>query len=292
MKLAAVVVWFNPDQNCVENIKSYISLVDKIYIIDNSSKNNQFLIEKVSNSEKIKYIANNENLGIAYALNIGCKMAVNSDFEWVMTMDQDSFWTENELKKYIFLIETKESDIVSFSPNCKISKKAAIMLQIYHKIRNKKVNDECVSKEKLCDMVITSGNILKLKVWQEVNGFNNSLFIDEVDYDFCFKIREHGYKILKINEVNMEHSLGNPRMYFFPCVSYHTGIRIYYINRNLIYMLHYHKQYAEKNGYKIIKHWRVLELLFNLRLRDLIFLIKGRLDAKKGHFGSYESLHR
>ncbi len=43
IKIAPVVVWYNPDNSCVNNILTYSNLFEKIFIIDNSKNNNEHL---------------------------------------------------------------------------------------------------------------------------------------------------------------------------------------------------------------------------------------------------------
>lgn len=40
MKLAGVVVLYNPDQKVLDNISSYIDELDVLYLVDNSSVDN------------------------------------------------------------------------------------------------------------------------------------------------------------------------------------------------------------------------------------------------------------
>ncbi len=46
IKLAACVVLYNPDDTIFENILTYGNYVDKLIVIDNSLKKNNFLIDK------------------------------------------------------------------------------------------------------------------------------------------------------------------------------------------------------------------------------------------------------
>ena len=114
MIFCAVVVWYNPDYQSVKNILQYNSLCSKVFIIDNSSNDNSHLAEKIQNAI---YYPNFKNLGIGTALNQGCEQGLINNFEWCMTMDQDSSWNKNDLNEYLKLIE-KNSDqkIVSFAP--------------------------------------------------------------------------------------------------------------------------------------------------------------------------------
>ena len=91
LKLAATVILYNPEDEIYINIESYINYVDILYIIDNSTHHNNNLVKRLNkNFTNIKYINNNANLGIATALNIGCKEALDEKFNWILTMDQDS----------------------------------------------------------------------------------------------------------------------------------------------------------------------------------------------------------
>ena len=105
MKIAGTVVWYNPNDENIENIKTYIDYVERLYIIDNSKKNNKKLSEKLNN-KKIEYIYNNgKNLGISSALNLACKKAKKEDFSWILTMDQDSSFDSENIKEYFKRLE-------------------------------------------------------------------------------------------------------------------------------------------------------------------------------------------
>ena len=52
--IAAVVVYYNPEEDIYRKIKDVVNIVDKVYIIDNSSIDNSSLIDNSCN--KIKYI--------------------------------------------------------------------------------------------------------------------------------------------------------------------------------------------------------------------------------------------
>ena len=66
LKVAGVVVLYNPTEEDISNISSYIDDIDILYVMDNSIINNK---NKLPNNKKIKYIFNNENLGISFPLN-------------------------------------------------------------------------------------------------------------------------------------------------------------------------------------------------------------------------------
>lgn len=50
--------------------------------------------------------------------------------------------------------------------------------------------------------------MINLSVWQSVGGFCEEMFIDSVDFDICYLIKENGYKILRTNETALLHEVG------------------------------------------------------------------------------------
>ena len=48
MKIPAIVIWYNPDNENIKNIRTYIDYVEKLYIIDNSKENNKDLENSIT----------------------------------------------------------------------------------------------------------------------------------------------------------------------------------------------------------------------------------------------------
>ncbi len=100
MKIVGVVVLYNPDESIIKNINSYINDIEKLYLVDNSENKNHDLINKImSISDKCIYVDNNGNQGIAHALNVGARLAIENGADWLLTMDQDTSFSENDLIK-------------------------------------------------------------------------------------------------------------------------------------------------------------------------------------------------
>ena len=99
MKIPAVVVFYNPSEENINNLKVYEKSVDKIYVVDNSDDE----VIRLKNTKKIEYIKLFTNKGIATALNEGAKKAMEDGYDWLLTLDQDSQITSDvieKLKKY------------------------------------------------------------------------------------------------------------------------------------------------------------------------------------------------
>ena len=99
--IAGVAVLYNPSENVPENINSYINQVAQLFIVDNSDKSSEVLKNISPGVEKPEYVFNNDNLGIAAALNIGIDRALKAGYTYLLTMDQDSYFEEGSLNKLI-----------------------------------------------------------------------------------------------------------------------------------------------------------------------------------------------
>lgn len=235
MKIAGVVVLYNPDENVKKNIDSYINNLDILYVVDNSPEPNDNA--KYYKGKKIKYISNHGNKGIAYALNVGAKEAIKEKSEWLLTMDQDSSFKDDSLSKMIgFLKELKTNNIMSSALNLKYDN-----LGVISALQRTRLNkDEKLKGIDYPLVVMTSGNIINLDAYKKVGGFKDWLFIDAVDFEFCLNIKKHKYDIIQYNEAELNHNLGYINEYNFlgktVYVTNHSAIRRYYITRNRHYL--------------------------------------------------------
>ena len=213
-KIAAVVIIYNPTVDVIKNIETYNKKTDKLYIIDNSERSNYSLFEKV---KKAEYIFNNQNIGVASALNLAVDRAYNDGYDWLLTMDQDSYFLNNSLEKMLEKLDVN-SNIAIYAPQCIMD-------------NNFKQNDK---------IVMTSGNIINVSICRKIGKFKEWLFIDGVDHDYCLNVLSNKYKIRVIKSAKIKHNLGNitvrkigkRRIY----TTNHNSFRRYFITRNRLYI--------------------------------------------------------
>lgn len=226
MDISAGIVLFNPDiKRLKENIDAVIIQCTHLYLVDNGSGN----VDEVKgllnqyNQSKISILWNRENQGIAKALNQLTSAAQKEGFDWILTLDQDSVVPSNivgEFEKYI-----NNSSVGILCPIiCDRNKDEEI-----------KINEDCTE----IDECITSGSLLNIKAWSEIGGFDERMFIDGVDFDICYRLRQRGYKIYCIHSVVLLHEIGHIEYHRFlfwkVLVMNHSAFRKYYIARNIIY---------------------------------------------------------
>ena len=284
-KVAAIIISYNPDNNLLDSINLLINQVEKIIIVDNGSesekKKNINLIKDINN-EKIKIIFNQENLGIATALNIGVKDALKQGYNWILTMDQDSKVSSNMIEKmfevYSTIDESERKDILSIFSNF-----------VDERIQSIEENSEMNAYEYV-DADITSGNLLKAEVFDKVGFFDDSLFIDLVDTDFCMRLNEENIKMIKVRDAILYHSLGESQtvksIFGKFNTSNHSALRRYYMTRNRFYTW---EKYKDLNSFTLNRDKKLFKKEFikiilgeKDKINKIKMVFKGYKDYKKG----------
>ena len=281
-KVAALIVSYNPDSHLFDSINLLLNQVEKVIIVDNGSKEKYVKYIKSINEDKIEIILNKENLGIATALNIGVRKALENGYEWILTMDQDSKASPDMVKKmfnvYNSINREERKDILSIFPNF-----------VDERIQSIEENSNMNSYEYV-DADITSGNLLRKEVFEKVGFFDDSLFIDLVDTDFCMRLNEKGIKMIKIRDAVLYHSLGESKTIKGILGSFntsnHSALRRYYMTRNRFYIWEKYKglnSFTLNRDKKLFKKEFVKIILGEKdKVNKIKMVLRGYKDYKKG----------
>jgi len=223
-KIAAGIITYNPDISLLsQEIKSLVCFGIKTIIVVDNCSNNIIDISNLTSCKEVVLIKNNENYGVARALNQIFRKASELKIEAVLTLDQDSILPSNTLS--LLIQDYFENKIGIVCPS------------INYIGKNHSVDSERIVP---VEWAITSGSLTNLKAWESAAGFNELLFIDYVDYDFCFRIRKLGYKVLQKKDVVFSHHLGEIKkgrfLFLKRTIISHSAIRYYYKARNLTFL--------------------------------------------------------
>lgn len=273
--IAAVTVLYNPQADVLENLKSYLHKVDKLFLVDNSDISNQGMFSELKNLAQIEYIFNNENLGIATALNIGCEAALKEGYNWVLTMDQDSK-----------IIELPED----FREKLAENNQTAVYYPTY--LINGEPFKYQIRENGNPLVVMSSGNFIELEAFTTVGGFEDKLFIDYVDFDYCLKLKSSGFELEEIEGYKIAHELGKStvkNLFLFKVLSTnHPVLRRYYITRNKLYMLQKYKNvtaFYDKEKSTLLKEIIKIILFEDQKFQKLKIMYRAYKDFKMNNFG-------
>lgn len=222
--IACIVVLYNPENKVIEKWQNYASdnpMITFIFV-DNTpackiNEDNQ----KIRNSFK-HYYSLKENFGIAKAQNEGIKIAKKLKCEYIVFFDQDSVPAQNLIIDLVK--EFKKLSAIYFL--------GAIGPAI---INQTSLGNTCKKIKSIdeVDRIISSGTCTSMTVLNEVGLMEEQLFIDLVDFEWCWRAKSRGYSILQINSLPLHHKIGLNNVKFLGINLHITApIRYYYIYRN------------------------------------------------------------
>jgi rhamnosyltransferase len=218
VKIAGVVVLYNPSEDVYQNILSYIDQVSKLYVVDNSTVVSGEIVDRITTHANAVYLSANGNKGIGYALNAGASSAAKEGYDLLLTMDQDTKLFPgyvSALMKYI------DSSTGIVAPWYKGSAKS------------NNPTDEVM-------YAMTSGNLLNITAWSKAGDFKAEFFIDHIDHEYGLRLNSKGFRVLQVNTVELDHRPGTTHAWALPGLRFHYVIhspeRNYYFTRNGFYV--------------------------------------------------------
>ncbi|SDL41601.1 rhamnosyltransferase [Kandleria vitulina] len=226
MQYIAGIVTYNPEvARLKKNIEAISKQVTEVIIIDNASTNYYQISNIMNNFNNVKMYTNVRNEGIASALNKIIRIAKEKKYEWVLLLDQDSIVDCSMINTYNEYLDL---------PKC-----AVLCPKIFDNNLKQSNNDNTgVERVGIC---ITSGSLVNVNICNSLGGFDEKLFIDSVDNEYCLRLYFEGYNIYRINSTQLNHELGLMKKHFFKKTSNHNSFRRYHISRNSTYVaLKYH----------------------------------------------------
>ena len=268
--ITAGIVTFNPDLDRLkENVSAILPQVDKVVIFDNGSINQKSIELQYQNSAII--IKSDRNVGIAAALNGLMKKSEELGATWMLSLDQDSVCSRDFCEQMgIYLYKEDNFGIV-----------APVIVD-----RNVGIVGHNPEKEyKSVRTCITSGAFTRLDVWKQIGGYDESMFIDSVDFEFCYRVRKFGYQVIQVRDVQLLHELGNSekkRFLFWEIdVTGHSAFRKYYIARNNVYYPLKHKLWLHfiRGFFRNIELVVITILYEEDKKNKIVQIIKGSVEG-------------
>lgn len=283
MRIAGVVVLYNPADDFLDNISQYLDDIDRLYVIDNSEAGFAERATRLAKLPKAVYVPNTTNLGIAKALNMGAERAVKNGYDFLLTMDQDSKAMPGMIPRMLGCLTPGNIEKIG-------------IVSPYHLMSHIKTPPVPVQPCKDVLTVMTSGNLLSLAAFQQTGPFTEKLFIDAVDLDYCLRLHQKGFRIIQAYDAKLAHRLGNIRKHSLfglkVHTSHHPAVRRYYITRNNLYLINKFKSRYPAfccRLVSIIFFSPFLILLFEKdKLMKLKMIAAGIIDYTRGRFGRFQ----
>lgn len=294
--VVAAIITYHPDDGFAQRFQAIARQVAHTIIVDNGSSSQTIShLKKLTYASSVTLILNKSNLGVAKALNQASNQAIAMGFKFLVSFDQDSLIEAgmiNALVKSFYAYPEPQrvsmvgANITYFdvSKPYKWTRARQSFSFFFERITCNTHDLIGVTK------VISSGALMNLKAFKGIGGFQDSLFIDYVDTDYCLRSINAGYVNLVSAKAKMSHSLGSKRkaskiVAIYP--TFHSPLRLYYISRNRIFMI---RKHALR-----FPHWFFFDIVaffYNL-LRVILFedkRIKKLQAIAEGNFDGFRGL--
>lgn len=271
------ITFFHPNEPDLQILDQICPIFGLVVIYDNTDAHNESVRKSIECFDNVSYIANEENDGVAVALNQMANVARDHGYKKIVFFDQDSRLSREDLLLYLDnILSTDIDEAAIISPN---------IICDYVVNENAYVDAPPVKE---CDWLITSGSCLDLCAYEDIGTFDEKLFIDLVDTDFCIRAREKGYKLIQLSTPIMRHSLGDVRSILNIKYYCHSPLRIYYQVRNKIYLSKKHPNTIILGViFSILKVIVKITFLEKYKLFRFKMVLKGIVDAKNSVMGKY-----
>ena len=266
------IVTYNPDlARLKDNISTIQCQVPIVLIFDNGSNNIEDIRKIVLGFKNTKILESRENVGIAAALNRLMQWGYENCYDWMLSLDQDSVCPNNyisAMKSYL----TIEKNLGVVAPVI-VDRNIGV------------VGHEPKVKYAHVNTCITSGAFSKISAWKQIGEYDESMFIDSVDFEFCYRMKKYGYGIIQVKDVHLLHEIGQSkkRKFFWGkiTVSGHNAFRKYYIARNNVYYPMKHKLWLHFFRGNWRNLWGLVKvLLFEDNKKEKVrAMLKGWKDA-------------
>jgi rhamnosyltransferase len=241
--VCAVIVSYRPELPRLQALVASLALqVQRIVIVDNgSSEDTLVVLRQLADSGEITLIAFGENRGIATAHNAGIRFAIEHAFSHVLLLDHDSRLLPGcvvQLLRASRRLANTGVRVAAVGPQYhdETSAQRAPFLRFSRwNFRKIYARDDVDVIE--TSVLISSGSLISCDTVQAIGLMDETLFIDGVDWEWCFRAAAMGYHLFGIAAAGMQHSLGDSGISIFGrIIPLHTPLRHYYVYRNTVLM--------------------------------------------------------
>ena len=290
--VAAVIITYNVENDFKQRINRLKGKVDEIIVVDNGSKAETInMLNELEKEVTVIYLEDNK--GIASALNKGIKYSIEKGYNWILTLDHDSIITDNMIKNMLTCYEGLNNEL----------KEKVAMLVPVHVEEKEYQNGSNINEEKASNSYIevlteiTSGALTKAEIYINVGMYDEKLFIDLVDHDYCLSLNKKGFKIIQVNNATLIHNLGESvrksilGLKMIP--TNHSPLRRYYMSRNRHYIWEKYKEdfpsWVLTDKRRFITENLKIVLFEDNKIEKFKYIKRGIKDYRSNIFGKFNN---
>lgn len=248
-RVLAVVVTYHPQAASLQPLLQMLApQVDHVLVVDNtpgSADGIEFILAPLrAGMPNLRLHRSGSNLGIAAAQNIGIRMALDEEFDYVLFSDQDSqpgAGMVAALRDCCARLQAQGTRVACVCPeyfDATTGQVFRFQVQVPRRLFYRSVRSDPALPAQEIITSISSGTLVPRSALEQVGGMREEFFIDHVDTEWCHRARALGLHNYATASARLVHRLGDSsfRAWYFGWRSHngYSPLRLYYRFRNFV----------------------------------------------------------
>lgn len=286
--ITVILVNYNGLNDTADAIKSLYKAFGflDIIVVDNCSRNDE--AKKIKQMfSSIKVIYSEKNLGFAGGNNLGIQYALKTGADYIMLLNNDTVVDKDMIK---IMLQNISDDTLVVPKMLYYSRPNKIWYgggninrklgHSFHIDVNQEETRASIKKPQYCTFATGCCIMASKRIFEVLNGFDESYFMYCEDTDFCIRLLKHGFKILYLPDAKLWHKVGSSSG------GEESPLSNYYITRNRLLCLKKHKDYFEPTAfwYSLVSRY-IRMIQYALKKKEWKIFYMALEDARKGIVG-------
>lgn len=190
--------------------------------------------------DDLYHIRLHKNMGIAHALNVGVKASLARECKYIFTFDQDSEMTSDLLVRLLATyreFEDTKGKFFALGPHPINRVTGASYLRRRDRIRAYVIGALKGPRVLKTAEIITSGLLANRETYELVGPYDENLFIDFVDHEWCWRLSRMGGECGVDLSVPLLHMVGRGDVPYTFGMKLGAPGRLYFLFRNAITLM-------------------------------------------------------
>jgi rhamnosyltransferase len=207
LRIAAIYTTYRPDEEFRKRIRHVVDSCVLTVIVDNTPGGHTFSARQI---DGLTLLQDGRNKGLGGALNAGLSEARRQGCNAVVLFDQDS-------SPAPYFIEKLFQGLAEAGPRALVG---PLLVDDTHADPETPTIATMPRLTKVT-CVATSGMCFRLDALKPADHFTEELFLDFVDFDWCWRMRKNGWGVYRLMSLPMPHRLGIAQRSFLG-LTYHV----------------------------------------------------------------------
>ncbi|WP_413318800.1 glycosyltransferase family 2 protein [Agrococcus sp. 1P02AA] len=239
--IVAVAVTFRPDEAAIGDVlERAAAQVGTLVVLDNASPptDGQHWLDRVVLPAGVELERSPTNVGLGAAYNRAAAIAAERGARFVLLLDQDSQLDDGCVDALLRHADARAAlgPLGAVGPTFVDARdgERAPFVRFGFPL-NRKVHAP-PGGDVDADFLISSGSLIPLSAIAAAGPFDEGLFIDSVDMEWCFRAKAAGLQLVGVADARMLHTIGDElvRLPGGGTMFVHSPLRLYMMTRNRV----------------------------------------------------------